>query len=196
MKLKNEITVFFGILFLVIGILWLSAIFVRCQGYLPKKKKITYTQVYQSSVKQYQRVTARLAPLSVKGYMPQAFIICFWAIGALEFFCAIFYLLAGIFVLRRYFFGARFVFYMLMADILLKILIVIYHQYILVPLKVIFRTSNIMFTYFIPGDDLISRIPFYLTGIKLVQPGFIYYLLFYIMYVSICFYVFKINHQK
>ncbi len=203
MKKSDGLITLFGVIFLVMGILWLSAIFVRYKVYFPKedkkvsvvKVKNTYAQIYQSSVKQYKRIAVHLAPFSVKSYMPKAFIIYFWVIGALEFVCAIFYLLAGIFVLRRYFFGAYFVFYMLITDILLKVLIVIYSHYILTPLKTIFRTSNIMFTYFTRGEDFISKVPLYLTGIKLVQPGFLYYLFFYLMYVSICFYVFRINRE-
>lgn len=188
MKKRSKTLTLFGILFLVIGLLWLAAIFIRCQGCLPKKT--TYPQVYRSAVKQYQRLTARLGPLSVKQYMPKAFIIHFWMIGCWELFCSLFYILSGIFVLRLYPFGRRFVLWTLLADLLLKGLIVSYQQFILVPLQAVFQKTNVMFTYFAPNASLNSQVSSYLTGIKLVQPHALYYAAVYGFYLLIVFFVF------
>jgi len=176
----------------VIGFLWLACIFVRCEGYLPKKRTpTTYSEIYHSA---HKRLTIRLRPLSVSRHMPKAFILHFWTIACWELLCALAFFLSGYFLLRVDLYARYFAIYALGMDMILKILIVTYHHYVLTPLKAVFVKSNIMFTYFIPDLSPTSKISAHLTGIKLVQPEALYYAVPYIVFLLISFYFF--THPK
>jgi hypothetical protein len=186
MGTQSKTALSLGILFFVIGAIWMAAIFIRCQKYMPQeKKKISYTQIYQ---KHHERLTVILSPLSVKKYMPKVYIIHFWAIAYWEFICALLYLLSGIFLLRAYPAGRHLAFYALFSDIILKNLIVTYQYYVLAPLKPVFQSTNIMFTYFTSDAGFDSQISSHLTGIKLVQSGAIFFAISYGIYLLVCFY--------
>ncbi len=197
MNRRSKALTGFGILFLVVGILWLVTIFIRCEGYLPKKKT-TYAGIYHSAVQRVERLTLRLSPLSVNQYMPHVFILHFWMMAAWEVMCSLFYILAGISILRLYWWGDRFILSAVLMDVFLKVLIVTYQVFILSPLGAVFQKSNIMFTYFLPNKAVTSQISSYLTGIRLIQPDFLYYLLPYLVYLGVVFIFFtrsKIKEQ-
>jgi len=177
--------VFLGIFFLLVGISWMSVIGVRCRKQMPEKEKKTgYAQIYE---RHYDRVTTLLSPLPVKRYMPKAYIIHFWTIVYWEFLCALLYALGGLFLLRAYSIACHFAFFALTADMALKALIASYQYFIILPLREVFQKSNIMFTYFMPDRSLTSEISFYLTGIKLAQPGALWYGLIYAVIIVFCY---------
>lgn len=189
MKEKSRVAKAYGALFLAIGILWLSAIFVRCEGFLPRKKQHAFS--YQ---KIQQQLTEYLEPLSLRKHVPKILIAQFWILAHWEFACAFFYLLSGLSLLRAYPFGRRFAAYTLMADIVLKTLIVTYQQFLLLPLRSIFQETNVMVMYFTPDAGLAAKGSSYLTGIKLIQPGAFYYGFFYALFLLVSIYVF--THPK
>ncbi len=83
----------YGALFLAIGILWLSAIFVRCEGFLPRKKQHAFS--YQKIQRQLMEY---LEPLSLRKHVPKMLVTQFWILAHWEFACAFFYLLSGLLV--------------------------------------------------------------------------------------------------
>lgn len=197
MKKKPTGIVFCGILFLAIGLIWLSSIYQRSVWYQASKltAKKSYAQVYRSAAGQSQRlkqvmVTSRRQPLPVERFMPKVYIIHFWMIACLELVCSLLYILAGVGLLRRYHFACPFVFYTLLGDLLLKMLVVSYHVYILLPLQKLFNTANLIFVYFKPNTTIVSQISVYLTGLKFLQPDFLAYALTYVLYVVSVWYYF------
>ena len=116
--------------------------------------------------------------------------------AAWEVMCSLFYILAGISILRLYWWGDRFILSAVLMDVFLKVLIVTYQVFILSPLGAVFQKSNIMFTYFLPNEAVTSQISSYLTGIRLIQPDFLYYFLPYLVYLGVVFIFFTRSKVK
>ena len=191
MKKRSRMAQIYGIIFLAIGLLWISAIVVRCGGFLPRKKEGTFS--YQ---KIEEQLTEKIDHLTVGEYMPKIFIVYFRVIVCWEFACALFYLLAGLALLRAYPFRLHLAAGTVTADLLLKILIVAYQQYVLVPMKPVFQDMNILAMHFTPNAGLAAKISSCLVGIKLIQPGAFSYGFFYGLFLLAAFYVFSHPRMK
>ena len=191
MKKRSRIARIYGIVFLAIGLLWISAIVVRCGGFSLRKKEGAFS---------YQKIEEQLAEkidhLIVGEYMPKIFIVYFRVIVCWEFACALFYLLAGFALLRAYPFRRYLGAGTVIADMLLKILIVAYQQYVLVPMKPVFQDMNILLIHFTPNTGQAAKISSCLVGIKLIQPGAFSYGFFYGLFLLAAFYVFSHPRMK
>ena len=193
--------IIYGVLFLAIGLLWLSVIYIRCDGYLPRKK----AQEEASHQKIQEQLTERLLeveqmPMEHKRgfplykYVPKMVVLQFWAIACWELVCALLFLLSGIALLRGYPVMRHYAIYTLIADIILKTLVVTYHYCLLIPLKTIFDGKNILFMYFTPDDGLLSKASSYLAGVTLIQRGVFYYGFFYALFLIVSLGIF--THPK
>lgn len=175
MNKRSKTAITLGALFLAIGMLWLSAIFIRSDGYLLWKK----TAQTQSRNSAYQDLTGRLESLPIRKFLSEAFVVLFWVIACWELLCALLYLLSGISLIRAYPFRRQLTVLTLIADMILKSLIVAYQQLVILPLRNVFGEANILLAHFAPDGSFSSLVSVYLTGIKLIQPDALLYALFY-----------------
>lgn len=184
MNKRSKAAITLGALFLAVGILWLSAIFIRSDGHL-LWKKTAQTKEYRNTG---QYLTSRLQDLPIRKFLSKAFIVLFWAITFWELACALLYLLSGISLLRSYPFGRQLAIFTIVADMILKSLIVAYQQLVILPLRNVFGEANILLAHFAPDGSFASQVSIYLTGIKLIQPNALYYAFFYaILFIGLLY---------
>jgi hypothetical protein len=174
MRKGSKTAVLLGSLFLTIGALWLSVIFIRCDGPL-LWERTERVEEYSAG----DSLSASLQDLPIRKFLSKAFIVLFWVIACLELACALFYLTSGISLLRAYPFGRQFAFLTLITDAVLKVLIVVYQWQVVLPLKDIFRETNILLAHFAPDGSFVSQVSAYLTGVQLIRSGALYYAILY-----------------
>lgn len=192
MKRKSKTAMALGGLFLSIGILWFSVIFIRCEGALSRSKEGAKTSYQKIQEQLTERILEKkIKSFSLRKHSPKIFVIQFWTIAGTEVLCALLFFVSGLALLRGYPFQRKLAAGALMVDIFLKALILTYHHYILMPLKPVFDDKNILFMYFTPDGSLTSKISLWISGVKLLQkgPSSLYYALFYAVFMAGVIYV-------
>jgi hypothetical protein len=187
MKKRSMAIIAFALLFCILGVLWLSVIYQRSLLFSGEKFS-PYNQLYKQSVSTYQTIRKNVAYVSA--FMAKACLILFWIIGALELVCALLYFLSGWALFRMYSFARELTIFSVSLDVLLKLLLSVYNSYIALPLQYALKNQNILTSFYVPDKSVISKLSCYLTGIKLVQPQAIFYVLGYSTFVCLVFYVF------
>ncbi|MBN1870010.1 MAG: hypothetical protein JW847_05490 [Candidatus Omnitrophica bacterium] len=187
--MKFRIVNIYGLLFFVIGFCWLLIIFARGESVLPKKRgpsKVSCQKIQEELTERIQKRYPEFfsegkhpRAFSLAKHLPRMFVMQFWAIAALELWCAVLFLLTGLALLRGYPFQRPFGAVTLATDIILKTLIVTYHQCLVVPLRDILDGKNILLMYFVPDANPASKISSYVSGVKLIQADKFYYALLY-----------------
>ena len=181
MKENVHIMRAYGVLFLVLGLVWLSVILVR--GERPFFRKSTLS--VRALQKIQQELTVKLKGHLVSRRIPKQYVYHFWALAGWEFICALCYLVAGVSLLRRYPFRRGLSAAALVSDAVLKFLIVSYHVSVLQPLKKICQTADILRMYLTPDAGAASTVSSYVTGIRLVRPGALIYGAVYIAFLAL-----------
>jgi hypothetical protein len=192
-KTKNGVIKIYGSLFLAIGFLWLAAIYIRCEASSCEGKArtvLSYQNLQQKLTQRLIREYPNAKTFPLHKYVPKMVIAQFWAIAVLELICALLVLITGIALWRGYPKKSHFVMVAITADITLKTLIVTYQRCLLLPLSKIFDEKNILMMYFAPDAAAVSKVSSYLAGIRLIQPGAVYYGTAYLIFLIVTFWFF------
>ncbi len=177
MNRQLKVAIPLGILFLAVGVVWLSAIFIRCDVHRSWKKPV---QSQRSSAEVDKKAPdTTLKDLAIQEFLSKKHIALFWAIAYLEAVCALLYLLSGVSLLRGYPFRRELAMGALSADAALKVAVALYQQQVILPLKDIFKDTNVLLVHFAPDGSFASQVSVYLAGVKLIQPGWLCYAVAY-----------------
>ena len=85
MKKRSKASIWFGLFFLVVGIVWISTIYVRCDGYLPWEKPSAVSG--QGTLQEQETPDAKDLP--IRELLPKRFVVLFWIIACWELAAAI-----------------------------------------------------------------------------------------------------------
>ncbi len=168
-----------AIFFICLGITWFIVIQVRCNEISPRSISSGLAKNLGISEKPLKMVRSPHA----KDYH----LILFWVIAGMEIFVALFYIVAGIFMLKRYYLGQFVVVGVLCLDVALKTLVIFYMQFCAIPLAHLTKNANVLQLYFMPsmkGHAVFSSIA---TGYRIFEPGGILFLVLYLLYFGLCF---------
>ncbi len=188
---RSAITVnLLAIFFIVLGIVWISCIRIRCEEISPwpvisKAVSISSTTVDVPQVKKVRSPHA-------KPYYD----IVFKAICSVEVFVAIFYILAGIFLFKRYVLAKVIVIGVLTADIFFKTAVIFFMKLATIPLSQLTHNPNLLQLYFMPSTKAHNFFSAIFSGLQLYLPGGLFYFVCEIIYFGVCFYLFSREEIK
>ncbi len=189
MKPPAVIVKFLGIFFIVLGITWFACIAMRCDEISPGSVFPRFASVSSGSSAKSTSPAARepekFRSLQAKPYHD----IVFWSIQMLEIYVAIFYVLAGVFLLMRYVLARAIGVLTLSLDLLLKVLVIGYMKFGAIPLSQLTHNPNLLQIYFMPSDKLHSSFSAIFSGLQLYSPMGVLYLVSELVYFGVCFYL-------
>ena len=160
----------FAIFFIILGIVWLACIQMRWEEISPSVKN---TAISSGGSVTNALPIARVRSPFAKPYHD----ISFWAIGIVEIFVAIFYVVAGVFLFKRYVLSKFIVLLVLTPDIFLKIMVVAFMKFGAIPLSHLTHNENMLQVYFMPSDTLYNSFSVIISGLQIYSaPSFQYYL--------------------
>ena len=200
MKLKSNGLVIFGVFFLCLGLVWLFVIYKRGRHFLAVEAQ-TYSQKYgtptlSNNQRQEEKQDRLKKRLLLEQHMPEnirkTYIPYFGAIIVVELVCGLLYVLCGLSLLRGYPLGRWLVILTLFVDMILKSSVVIYENFISIPLQHIFHHYSLISTYFFPADDWGSRLSLYLSGLKLIDHCCFGFSFVYVSYLLVTFFFFTL----
>lgn len=195
----------FGVLFLIIGGLWLSAIVHRNEPFVPKETAASagpaeasqgaagvslrriwksWSLIFRDVLHPAQLQKDMTETLSrPRGHIRPWHIVFFWMTVLVELGCSFAYIVGGLALLRRYPFSCRLAVLALFGDALFKGMILFYMEYIALPLQPVLG-GNILENYYLGVGGIWIHLSAYLTGLVFYQPyGFIYLVLFLVYIV-------------
>ncbi|MCR4337793.1 MAG: hypothetical protein NUV91_08325 [Candidatus Omnitrophica bacterium] len=194
MKTKSKGITFLGILFCLIGILWLGLIYQRGEPFVPKKKN--YWVEHPPTVSDYRELKKEMrqtlqevqhpSVLPRKPYLRSSDVMSFWMLVSLELICSFLYILAGISLLRGHVLGRWTAITAIYCDIIFKVLIWIYVAYFMTTIPSMGQ-ENVVFSYFLSAKNGWACLASFLTGLKIYQPSGGIYLFTYLAYIFGCF---------
>lgn len=191
MKPRAVIIKFLGIFFIVLGITWFACIAIRCEEISPGSVFPRFASGSSSVTSNAQatspatREPEKFRSLQAKPYHD----IFFWSIQMLEIYVAIFYVLAGVFLLMRYVLARAIGALTLSLDLLLKVLVIGYMKFGAIPLSQLTHNPNLLQIYFMPSDKLHSSFSAIFSGLQLYSPMGVLYLVSEMVYFGVCFYL-------
>lgn len=182
MKSTGLLISLLGVFFMALGILWISCIQIRWDEINPKpvlSKAVTVSVV--SSGPEIKKIRSPYA----KWYHD----FTFWTISYAEVFVAIFYVLTGIFLLKRYVLSVFIAKLTLGADILLKSAVLVFMKFGTIPLSQLTHNRNLLELYFHPSAKWYNIFSTYVIGLKYYLSGGAFYMAALIAYFVFCFYM-------
>ncbi len=171
-----------AIFFVVLGVAWYTAIQVRCAEIAPKPVLTKAVSVGTSVAG--GPVVKKIRSPHAKWYHDYIFgMIC-----NVEVFTAVFYTLAGIFLLKR-FVLARFITYLALSlDIVLKTTVILFMKFGTIPLSQMTHNPNLLQLYFLPSPKIHNSFSIFVTGYKFYLPGGLAYGAAVMVYFAFVFY--------
>ena len=187
MKTKSIGVNLFGLFFLILGLLWLNTIYQRSRILVSLKKVDITVKEPKITAADYQSLDKHMKSVfkgtSSDKNLAAVYINTFRTIAIAELICSLSYIVTGIALFRVYRFGRLLVFLTILLDVLLKVLIVTYHNFILLPIQNYYKTTNILQFYFKPIMGKFSQLSDYLSGFKLIQSDYLPYAILFSLYV-------------
>ena len=107
-----------------------------------------------------------------------------------EVFAAIFYVLAGLFLLRRFVLTKFAVTLALGLHVLLMIFVIGFMKLGAIPLSDVTHNPNLLQLYYLPSYKVHNLVTVYLTGYKFYLPGGPFYLVGVVLYFYLCYFIF------
>jgi hypothetical protein len=175
-----------AIFFIVLGVVWFSAIRVRCAEINPRPVLKAATLISSSQAE------VAIQPKKVRSPHAKFYHdFLFWTVSVIEVFASVFYVLAGIFVLRR-FVLARFAATLALGfHIVLMILVLGFMKFGTIPLSDLTHNPNLLQLYFLPSHKIHNIFSVFLTGFRFYLPGVSFYLIGVVLYFYLCYFVFS-----
>ena len=173
--------------FIVLGVVWFVLIQARCNEISPRPTLTKAT----SNVGASSGSTEKEVKMIRSPYAKDYHFILFWAIAGIEVFVALFYILAGIFLLKRYSLGPFVVAGVLTLDVVFKLLVIFYMQFCAIPLSHLTKNANVLQLYFMPSDKIHAGFSSIASGLQIFLPAGIIFLGVYILYFGFCFLFFN-----
>jgi hypothetical protein len=188
-KKKSLLIIIFGFVFLIIGVLWAGVIVHRARPYLVDGQ-MGFFQDSTAGHPMSAWTPDKRQIANARSAFDKTLIIFFWSIVGLEIACSLFYMIAGLSVVRGYGLSRGWAILAAFCDLLFKVLAVAYHQKIIRPFQYSFAENDIMMNYFRTSHPTLGLISDFLTGLPLTQPYFFSYAIVYICFIGAVFYFF------
>jgi hypothetical protein len=182
-QLSSVLVKFFAIFFIVLGIAWLVCIRMRWEEISPSPVKSNSSLISISSSIIVSPLIKRVRSPFAKPYHD----IAFWTIGVVEVFVAIFYVVAGIFLFKRYVLAKFIVLLVSTFDISLKTLVVVFMKFGAIPLSRLTHNDNMLQAYFMPSDNISNSFSVMASGLKMYFGGGFIYLGCMLFYFLCCY---------
>lgn len=184
----------YALIFLVMGVTWLYAIYERGQTFIPREEMEQIKKDIPSllSVRALKKEMKKTLDLSSgpNGSVAKSQVYLSLGITFLELICAVFYVFLGFALLRFYPFGRGLVIVTLLLDISLKMSILVYQNFLESSIWGGLGGKNIIALYINAGNNFFSKASGILTGLSFSNPQFFKIVLMYILYVFVTFYYF------
>ena len=183
MQLPSTLVKFFAIFFIVFGIIWLVCIHMRWEEISPSPVKSNSSTVSISNLTVVSPPIQKVRSPYAQPYHD----IVFWTIGIVEVFVAIFYVVAGIFLFKRYVLAKFIVLLVLSLDIFLKTLVVLFMKFGAIPLSRLTHNENMLNAYFIPSEKFSNSVSVLVSGLQMFSEGGLIYFGFILIYFLGCY---------
>jgi len=198
MKRKNSLgVVFVAMLFLCIGIIWAFVIVSRNSSLWKSQCKerpsinIMRTMDYGQLKKEMKQMMTNPA---VRKKISSEGLILMWVLLVLELVCCLFYLFAGLALLRRYVFARGLALFVVFMDVTYKTLMNISAQSIVVKKSLKFSGWNRMLPYYTQGKGVLSVFSDYFSGLHIWDNEAIFHLIVFSLYIIVV--VFLLTRPK
>lgn len=178
MQSPSRLVKIFSIFFIVIGVVWLACIQTRWEEISPSPVKSNSSIVSTSNSTMVSAPIKKVRSPHAKPYHD----IAFWTIGIVEVFVAIFYVVAGIFLFKRYILAKVIVLLVLSFDVLLKILVVLFMKWGAIPLSRLTHNENMLQAYFMPSEKMTHVFSVFVSGLQMYSKGGLIYFGFGLIY--------------
>lgn len=184
MQLPAVLVKFFAIFFVVLGTVWWLCIQMRWQEISPRRANPDSLIASISNLTMVSPMIEKVRSPFAKPYHD----ITFWVIGIAEVFVAIFYVVAGIFLFKRYVLAKLMVLLVLGFDIFLKTLVVVFMKFGAIPLSHLTHNENMLQAYFMPSQSIANSFSVMVSGLRLFLSGGLIYFGFILIYFMSCYY--------
>ncbi len=184
MKLSDGMANFLGVFFIALGLVWISCIAIRCQEISPVFSLSKAVSGPAGPAGEISKPVIKARSPFAKPYHD----IIFKAICLGEVFVAIFYITAGIFLLKRYVLAKFVVFFVLALDVFLKMLVILFMKFGAIPLSQLTHNPNLLELYFMPSSRLHSSFSAVFSGLQVYLSFGLFYLVCEIFYFGTCLY--------
>jgi hypothetical protein len=154
-----------GLVFLFIGLIWMQAIYQRCEAIYPSSLRATAQSEHGQAGQAAQgkeRARMMRSP-AAKGYH----FILFWTLTSWEAACALLYIVSGLMILRRSFFASGLALVAVSMDAGFKLAAILYMQFCAIPLAITTGNANLMESYFFATRDGWARFSGLMTGLAI-----------------------------
>jgi hypothetical protein len=182
----------FGLLFFVIGGLWLYSIFQR--GQISWPTRWNYTQLLKPENSAAQAET-RIKRQQAEQFMPNriraSYECAFRGIVIMELIAALLYIISAVSLFRLYPVGRILVLLTLLWELCYKLAVIIYQQNVAIPLSKIFKNHNIVFKYLSPQSDWTSAFSVYMSGLDFLGKDGEQFLFYYLTFLFLTFTLFS-----
>lgn len=174
-----------AIFFIVLGSVWFSFIQSRCYEIAPRLAFSAAVSGSGSSTAEVEAVKKVRSP-HAKLYHD----LLFRAITVAEVFTSVFYILAGMFLLRRAVLTRFCVSLALWLHVSLMILVIGFMKFGAMPLSHLTNNPNLLQLYFLPSHKIHNLFAVAFNGFNFYLPGGTVYFFAAVLYFYYCFYVF------
>lgn len=165
-----------GMLFLLIGLIWMQAIYQRCEVIYPTQQRLVDRKSAVSG--QGEQKALAKEPTAEKQQFrvvrsPEAknyHFILFWILTVWEAAGAFLYLISGLMILRKFSFAPGLGIVAVSVDLGFKLASVAYMQFCAIPLAAATGNPNLMLAYFQPVQDGWARFSGLMSGLSLYNP--------------------------
>ncbi|MCB9771674.1 MAG: hypothetical protein H6754_03915 [Candidatus Omnitrophica bacterium] len=181
--MKNPAIVIYSLatFFILLGTLWFACIQIRCEEISPRPVLSKAVSVSAAGIS--LPVVKKVRSVYAKPYHD----ILFWIIAGAEVFVATFYVLAGVFLFKRFVLARVMALTVLGMDIAFKLLVILYMKFAAIPLSALTKNENILQLYFMPSQKIHHSFSAVVTGLKFYLPGNIFYLMTELVFFGVCF---------
>ncbi len=167
MKISSPRRIIWGMIFLLLGVLWSGMIYAR--GSKAATKAVMAAQAANG-----QQLKKIRSP-----YVKDYHVVLFWFIVYLDVLCAASYVISGISLIRSYPSAKMAVMGSLSCDFIYKISILIYMHFCAIPIASFTRNPNVLTSLYTPDTTTTSKIYAHLSALKVYEPyGWIYGILY------------------
>ncbi|MFP4473371.1 MAG: hypothetical protein ACLFPX_05825 [Candidatus Omnitrophota bacterium] len=170
---------------LCVGGAWSSTVAYRIYEARPKPViRRVQPPSRPSTIKTMTRTLRRVKPSLIQSHH----VILLWVLISVEVICAVFYVIAGLLLLKPYRLGPPAVMGVMTLDLLFKAGAITYMKWYAIPLSHILRSKkNILALYYAPGEGPFALLSQYFTGLAVYRgwAGWIF-LVFYVSIVMGC----------
>lgn len=186
---NSNTRILWAFFFLLMGMTWIVTLWQRNAHHFPEGQ--SYFKTYQIDavnwvkMKKEMQETLKAAQQRAQQKLPESqklkpvHISFLWSLAFMEMFVALFYFFAGITLLRRYSFSRRLVLMTVGLDLIFKIFVGLCFLYVALPLQTTYQGRNLVLRYFVPDQELWTRLSQYFSGLIFFEPyGWVYGLIF------------------